>query len=418
MITGDRPPQAEGGTGVPGPARRVLLVVPTATGGLAAHVRMEEQVLGQAGVPVARAAVDIGARPSLRQDVRSVHALRHVFRAPRDDRPVTVHAHGLRAGGLAALARGTRGRRQHGVRLVVTLHNRIAGSAATRAVGRLLLRRIAACADVVLTVSPDLAAQVREVTPRSRRPAATAARAGRALGSVGRTPVRIEHAVVPAPPDPRGLPGATGPRREDRPGPPAGPGDPMEILVVARLAPQKGLDVLLDAVGRSAGTGPARHRIHVTVAGDGPEHDALQRRITEDRLPVTLLGASDQVPALLARADLVVSAARWEGQPVFLQEALRAGRAIVATDVGGTALVTGQAAVLVPAEDPGALAAAIDRMQDRARREAARRASRARARRLPGPHALRDQLQDVLDLGHDGRTGPGPVGPAPTDDRL
>ena len=72
-----------------------------------------------------------------------------------------------------------------------------------------------------------------------------------------------------------------------------------------------------------------------------------------------LLGHRDDVPDLLAAADVVVSSAVWEGQPVGIQEALHAGAAVVATDVGGTAAVVGDAALLVPAGDPVSLSRAI-----------------------------------------------------------
>ena len=54
-----------------------------------------------------------------------------------------------------------------------------------------------------------------------------------------------------------------------------------------------------------------------------------------------------------------MSSAVWEGQPVGLQEALHAGAAVVATDVGGTAAVVGDAALLVPGGDPVSLSRAI-----------------------------------------------------------
>ena len=95
------------------------------------------------------------------------------------------------------------------------------------------------------------------------------------------------------------------------------------------------------------------------VAGDGPLHDELAARIAAERLPVRLLGRRDDVPDLLAAADVVVSSAVWEGQPVGLQEALHAGAAIVATDVGGTGAVVGDAALLVPAGEPVSLSRAI-----------------------------------------------------------
>ena len=95
------------------------------------------------------------------------------------------------------------------------------------------------------------------------------------------------------------------------------------------------------------------------VAGDGPLRAPLQARIDAERLPVRLLGHRDDVPDLLAAADVVVSSAVWEGQPVGIQEALHAGAAVVATDVGGTAAVVGDAALLVPPADPVSLSRAI-----------------------------------------------------------
>ena len=99
-----------------------------------------------------------------------------------------------------------------------------------------------------------------------------------------------------------------------------------------------------------------------------------------------------------AGADVVVSAARWEGQPVFLQEALAAGAAIVATDAGGTRLVTGDAAILVTPEDPHALAEAIRRLGDPVVREQARTHALRRAAQLPTREDLLAQLRSVLAL--------------------
>jgi glycosyltransferase involved in cell wall biosynthesis len=83
----------------------------------------------------------------------------------------------------------------------------------------------------------------------------------------------------------------------------------------------------------------------------------------------------------------------WEGQPLIVQETLRAGRPLVATRVGGIAELTGDdGAVLVPPRDPGALAAAVSRLLDDP--EAAARlaaAALARAALLPGEAAAVDQ---------------------------
>lgn len=335
----------------------VLLVRPRATGGLAAHVDQERELLRAAGMDVTESAARIQERPAPRADLASWRTLRREMRTAA--RPLGVHAHGLRAGALAALARPRRDRR---VRLVVTLHNRTLGSLPVRAIGGLLLRILARGADTVLAVSPDLAEQARRAGARD-----------------------VRHAVIPAPPAAAGAPD---PEAPDTDSPDT---DPLRVLVLARLAPQKGLEDLLDA---AALLDPGQVRIE--VAGEGPQRPALQSRIDAERLPVTLLGHRADVPALLADAQLVVSAARWEGQPVGLQEALRAGRAVVATDAGGTRWVTGDAATLVPVDDPSVLAAAIAAQRDPVHRRRAELAARERALTLPDAADLTAQLVDLL----------------------
>src|SRR5437868_3045826 len=73
----------------------------------------------------------------------------------------------------------------------------------------------------------------------------------------------------------------------------------------------------------------------VAIAGAGPLEDALSARIESEELPVHLLGRRSDVPALLAAADIAVVSSVWEGQPLIVQEILRAGRPLVATRVGG-----------------------------------------------------------------------------------
>jgi glycosyltransferase involved in cell wall biosynthesis len=72
------------------------------------------------------------------------------------------------------------------------------------------------------------------------------------------------------------------------------------------------------------------------------------------------LGRRDDVPALLAACDVFVLPSRWEGQPLVLQEALRAGAAIVASRAGGIPELAGpEAACLVAPGDAAQLAAGV-----------------------------------------------------------
>ena len=133
------------------------------------------------------------------------------------------------------------------------------------------------------------------------------------------------------------------------------------VLAVARLSHEKGVDVLLDAF---AALGVAD--VDLIVAGDGPERSRLaaQRDALGLRSRVHFLGGVDheRLPALYRGAALVACPSRWEGLPLVCLEAMASGRAVVATAVDGTpdAVVDGESGVLVPPDDPPALARAIE----------------------------------------------------------
>ncbi|MGH8825009.1 MAG: glycosyltransferase, partial [Jiangellaceae bacterium] len=127
-----------------------------------------------------------------------------------------------------------------------------------------------------------------------------------------------------------------------------GAGDRPLVLAVGRLAPQKDYDTLLDAV---ADWGRREPQPLVVVAGDGPEQHRLQRVVDGRGLDVRLLGHRDDVPDLLAAADLYVLTSVWEARALVVQEAMRAGVPVVATAVGGVPELVGKAAVLVAAGD-------------------------------------------------------------------
>jgi glycosyltransferase involved in cell wall biosynthesis len=95
------------------------------------------------------------------------------------------------------------------------------------------------------------------------------------------------------------------------------------------------------------------------VSGLVVEHDAMEQ--------VRLLGLRRDMPALFDAADGFVSSSAWEGMPLVVGEAMAMEKPVVATDVGGTRELVGDAGIIVPPQDSGALAAAmIDLMQQSA----------------------------------------------------
>ena len=364
--------------------RRILQVCGSAAGGVRAHladcarllaadghdviVEAPAAVLDGLDIEPARAEpLEIGPRPSL-NDTLAAARLRRLGR-----RADVLHAHGLRAGALAALALGRR--RRGRTRLVVTLHNLTVGGRLTTLVGDRLEWLIARRADLVLAVSPDLAERAQDLgTPH------------------------VELAIIPAvPPQQPAEPGASDAAAAEDAWPRSG----ARLLTVARLAPQKGLPLLLEAAAILSREVDAGRLTAFTwaLAGDGPGREQAAERITAEQLPVTLLGRRSDAPALMEVADVVVQTSLWEGQPLTIQEALRAGTAIVATDVGGTAVTARGGAVLVDPQAQAIAEALRTLLSDPEARTRAAERAQAAARGLPGLEDLAAQLrQTVLDL--------------------
>ncbi len=291
---------------------RVLLVLATSTGGVGRHVQSLAAGLSRRGFRVRVAGpastgrvfafpsyveVEIGPRPHPVRDLRALRTLRRLA-ADAD----VVHAHGLRAAGLAVLGPGP---------VVTTWHNAVAGR-----MGVVLERLVARRASVVLAASPDLAARARAAGGRDVRPGPVAAPL---VVATGRNP---------------------------------GLGSPL-VLAVGRLHAQKGYDTLVAAL-------PLLGDAVVAVAGVGPLEPALRSAAPGIRW----LGRREDIGDLLAAADVVVLPSTWEARSLTAQEALRAGRPLVASAVGGLPDLVGDGAVLVPPGDPQALGRAVRALLD------------------------------------------------------
>ena len=146
------------------------------------------------------------------------------------------------------------------------------------------------------------------------------------------------------------------------------PLDSEVVINVARLAPQKGHELLIAAIPAALA---ARPKARFLWVGEGPLRDELAARLRAAGLEsrVLMLGKRPDVPDLLAAADLFVLPSQFEGLPLSVLEAMGAGLPVVATRVSGTseAVVDGVTGRLVEPGDPAALATAmIDTLSNRA----------------------------------------------------
>ncbi|MER5398443.1 glycosyltransferase family 4 protein [Streptomyces sp. NPDC002599] len=278
-----------------------------------------------------------------------------------------VHAHGIHAALRAVLALS--GRR---VPLVVTWHTRSEADGARAHVLRLLERRVARAAAVVLGTSSDLVDRARRRGARDARLAAVALPAPR-LPVEPVEPDRFRHKA-------RAELGST-----DRP----------LLIAVGSLDRYRGYHTLLDASRAWCRLDPMPLLV---IAGEGPLRAVLQRRIEDEELPVRLIGRREDVTELLAAADLVLLPSRWESRSVLAQEALHARVPLVATAVGGIPETVGDAAELVPYGNAKALADAVLRLlADPERREALREKGARQAATWPTEDETVAQVLSVYD---------------------
>lgn len=130
---------------------------------------------------------------------------------------------------------------------------------------------------------------------------------------------------------------------------------------VGRLSPEKGADVMLQALRETGDSWM------VSIIGDGPARESLRalavRLGVGDR--VTWHGAVSGAASLFSAFDAFVLSSRTEGTPIVLFEAMDASVPIVATTVGGVPdVITDADALLVPPDDPSAIAGALRAIQE------------------------------------------------------
>lgn len=316
---------------------RIVQIMGTSSGGVAQHVEqitvgLNERLGARGEVQVASPSalltrfsniarhipLEISDRPQ-KSDVKIIRQIRQI--ATQAD---VLHAHGLRAAALTSLALQGKSRSKR-PRFVVTLHNLPVGPVKTQWIAQTLERIVAHHGDVVLGVSMDIVERMKHLKAKN-----------------------TARALVPAP----ALPEVYLTREQVRENLAVPKGSHL-LVTVARLAPQKGLDTLVAAAALF--NNDPNLDITWVVAGDGPLLASTQRLIDKASAPVTLLGRRADIADLMNAADVVVSTAVWEGQPIAVQEALSLGAAIVATDAGGTREVTADAAIITEIGDPVAM---------------------------------------------------------------
>lgn len=319
---------------------RVLQVLGNSAGGIARHVSHitaaldghEDIVVDVASPPdlpirMPKQQIDLRIPDGVRGHGSAIRRLREVVRNGSYD---LVHAHGLRAGIDAAVAaRGT-------CPVIVTVHNlvrpEIAG--ATRAkLDRLAEPLVVKLANHVLTVSQEIADRLKSAAPR------------------GTSKIEVLYLGIGEPPH------LTKERSQVRAELDLAE-DGCVAVAVARLAPQKALHVMFEALVST------RTNAVLLVLGQGPLERELRERARRldlgDR--VRFLGFRDDVADIVAAADVFCLSSIWEGVPLAVQEAILLQTPVVSTDVGGMGeiIVDRRSGRLVGRDDASALAEAID----------------------------------------------------------
>jgi glycosyltransferase involved in cell wall biosynthesis len=242
--------------------------------------------------------------------------------ATRQFRPDVIHAHWWLPAGLCSL----RAARRFDVPLVVTIHGSDAHLLRYRPL-RKLAGHVFHRASLVATVSEDLRRQIEEIDPRLST-------------AVLRLPVRADVAPTPLPPDP-----------------------PLRLLAAGRLSPEKGFDVLIEAMRIAVDHGLD---VRLDIIGSGPERRALTALAAPlgERVKLTPALPHAELMRRLDGVHALVAPSRREGLGLVALEAFARGRPVVASRVGGLAetVVDGVDGFLVPPEDPTALAAALARL--------------------------------------------------------
>lgn len=173
------------------------------------------------------------------------------------------------------------------------------------------------------------------------------------------------------------------------------------VGTVCRLRPEKGLDTAIRAMAMLS---VERPELVFAVVGDGPGREPLERLAADLGVRTVFAGQrpNEEIPDLIAAMDVTVCSSHREGMPLAVLEWMAAGKAIVASRVGGipAMLSDEDEGLLVPPGDPASLAAAVARLLDdpaeRARLGAAARLRQRREFRFDRTVATLEELYESL----------------------
>lgn len=320
---------------------KVLEVLGRSAGGIARHVADLAE-----GLPASDLLIETAGPPDLPIDIPGVfHALTipdgPIFGHGSAIKKLTklldgkhlVHAHGLRAGIDAASAA-----RKHRIPSVVTVHNLVRPEIAGRLKAplyRYAERLVVRMNDRVFCVSQQIAHHLQDLEP------AHAAK------------IEVTYLGVSDLPAPR----RTSAEVRSELGIPQGG---KLVATVARLAPQKALHVMFEAIEQLPGA-------TLVVLGEGPSRSVLERQASQIAPgKVLFLGFRPDVADIVRASDAFCLSSIWEGVPLAAMEAILCGTVVVSTDVGGMSeLVSqGRSGLLVEKNDPEALAEALRTVLD------------------------------------------------------
>jgi glycosyltransferase involved in cell wall biosynthesis len=377
--------------------------------------------LGEPAELLARDSAGLGGARAAGGLLRGGLAPRDVAKAVRMTGARVVHAHNLNPlFGWRALAAARAG----GARVVLHLHQYrlvcatgvcfTAGKECTRCHGRNTLpgviRNCRGSRTEALAYGASLAMWQRRLADQADAVIVPSVFARERLRELG-APLDFDRVHVLAPPvrmpgEGQGGSDGDGDRDGEGPGPdatvatrgarPSGAALGAYALVVARLAPEKGVDVAIEACRIAS--------VPLVIAGDGPELDALRARAGDRDVRFAGRVVDGQLDRLRAGAALAIVPSRSaETFGMAAAEAMAAGLPVVASRIGALPELVEEEPGLVDPGDATALADAIGR---RWRDGAAGERGRARVRELCAPEVVADKLQALYGTNPSARRRP------------